>query len=190
MKPTFRFWSALCIAIAYPTIFYAQQSNQNLIPNVLPPTPDVASLGRFGKYAVSHFTGVPQISVPIYEVKVGDISLPISIDYHAAGIKLTDRPSSVGLGWALSTGGGSISRKAMGRPDELSDGYIIAPTLQAPGGSINPSTQAGLDYLKLISWNSKDVEPDISVFRAHQRPANSSLIRTRITRSSRSRTSR
>ncbi len=79
----------------------------------IPPPPDVAALGKFGDIPVGLHTGVPNISIPIYELKSRDITVPISINYHAGGIKVDEIASSVGLGWALNAGGViSAPRKA------------------------------------------------------------------------------
>ena len=61
------------------SILYAQ--NQ---PIYSVPSPEISSLGLYGQIPVSHFTGVPDISIPLYEVKVGGFSLPIAVSYHTA----------------------------------------------------------------------------------------------------------
>lgn len=82
----------------------------------LPPSPQAAALARYGEYPVSLATGVPQISIPLYEIKLGNYTLPISISYHASGIKVDDVASTVGLGWVLNAGG-AVSRTIMGAAD-------------------------------------------------------------------------
>jgi hypothetical protein len=81
--------------------------------NVIPPSPDAAALGKFVEVPVSYYTGIPQISIPIYTIQTGNIQLPISISYHAGGVKVEDVASRVGLGWALNAGG-VISRSVVG----------------------------------------------------------------------------
>lgn len=76
-----------------------------LMPKPLPISPNVASLGKFGDYNVDIFTGLPEISIPIFEAKSGELSVPVTLSYHASGIKMTDVASWVGLGWSLSAGG-------------------------------------------------------------------------------------
>lgn len=81
------------------------------------PSPNVAALGLYGEIPVSKFTGMPDISVPLYEVPVGDLKLPFSLNYHAAGIRPDQHPGWVGMGWNLNTGG-VVSRTVKGKPDD------------------------------------------------------------------------
>jgi len=90
------------------------QSN-NLGPSI--PSPNSASLGLYGEMPVSYFTGVPEISIPLYEIKGKKISLPISMSYHAGGLRPEVHPGWVGNGWNLSAGG-AITRKVNGNIDE------------------------------------------------------------------------
>jgi hypothetical protein len=88
---------------------YSQAPSNSLIQNAVsstaPKSPDAAALFRYTETPVSLYAGVPNIDIPIYTIKEGDIEVPISISYHAGGIKVTDEASSVGLGWALNAGG-------------------------------------------------------------------------------------
>ena len=86
------------------------------LERMLPPTPQAAALARYGDYPVSLATGVPEISIPLYEIKLGNYTLPISISYHASGNKVDDIASPVGLGWVLNAGG-AICRTVCGAPD-------------------------------------------------------------------------
>jgi hypothetical protein len=108
---------------------------------IVPVAPNAASLGKYGDIPVSLHTGVPNISIPIYEVKNKDLSLPISLSYHSSGIRVAETASWVGLGWALNAGG-VITRTVQGMPDEgngvTSLGYYIAnPSYNLPA-DINP----------------------------------------------------
>ena len=88
----------------------------NAIKN-LAPSPEAASLGKFGDIPVGLYSGIPSISVPITQLSVGEIKLPISLDYHAAGIRVDEVSSCVGLGWALNAGG-TISLSINGLKDD------------------------------------------------------------------------
>ena len=95
---------------------YDDETEHTPLGNILPLSPQAASLARYGEYPVSHATGIPDITIPIYEIKLGDFTLPISISYHASGIKVDDVASTVGLGWTLNAGG-AITRQVFGAPD-------------------------------------------------------------------------
>lgn len=81
------------------------------------PSPNASSLGLYGEVPVSYFTGVPAISIPLYEVKGNKVGLPIELTYHASGLRPDMHPGWVGNGWSLQVGG-VITRKANGRIDE------------------------------------------------------------------------
>lgn len=127
-------------------------------PNPVPKSPNVASLGKFGDYQVSHFSGLPEISIPLFEVKSGSISIPITLSYHASGVKPTDVASWVGLGWALSTGG-QVSRSIRGKADEDSfrQNALRLGTLPVCG----PTGTGAYNYLNDIVTGIKDTDPDI-----------------------------
>ncbi|PTS96500.1 hypothetical protein DBR11_19085 [Pedobacter sp. HMWF019] len=94
------------------------------MPNVIPPAPNAANMGKFIETPVSTYTGLPEIGVPIWTVEAGGYKLPISVNYHSGGIKLAEIASWVGLGWNLNAGG-MITRSAVGPPDEtLNYGYL------------------------------------------------------------------
>ncbi|SHN46127.1 RHS repeat domain-containing protein [Chitinophaga sp. CF418] len=126
------------------------------IIDVSPKSPEVASLGKFGEIPVSYATGVPSITVPVFNINIGKINIPISLDYHAGGVRIDEMASSVGLGWALS-GIGSISRQMVGIPDEDQFGFRNAPSPDSVAGS--PSTF--YTYLYEVQKGLRDAEPDI-----------------------------
>jgi hypothetical protein len=132
------------------------QSNKNLLPNVTGPTPEVAQLAKYGSYDVNSYTGVANIEIPLHTIVAKDIQVPIVLRYHPSGIKVTDRPGWVGLGWSLDAGG-FISRQVLGLPDELPEGY--ANTVLKT--SINPSNNDDLHYLNDVNRGLIDTEPDV-----------------------------
>ncbi|HEX3007804.1 MAG TPA: hypothetical protein VHO90_09340, partial [Bacteroidales bacterium] len=93
------------------------------IAKLVPPSPDAASLGKYGDVPVSLNTGTPNINIPLYSHKGQDLSLSISLDYNASGFKVSEVSSWVGLGWTLNTGG-VITRYVHGFPDESTQGYF------------------------------------------------------------------
>ncbi len=93
-------------------------------PQIIPPSPNAASLGQYADIPVSNYTGVPNISIPLYTIKSGDIQLPININYHASGIRVAQEASWVGLGWSLNAGG-VITRQIRGLDDLAPRGYGV-----------------------------------------------------------------
>lgn len=91
------------------------------LPTVIPPSPAAQNFMRYGEIPVGYSTGVPDIQIPIYHIKGKKLSLPISISYHASGIKVQDISSEVGLGWVLNAGG-IISRSVLDTRDEFRSG--------------------------------------------------------------------
>jgi YD repeat-containing protein len=95
-----------------PTSLTKDPNNINLIPV----SPNAASLGKYGDMPVSKYTGIPSITIPLYDVNSGQLKLPVILSYHAGGIKVEELASWVGLGWSLQAGG-VISRVTRGIPD-------------------------------------------------------------------------
>ena len=86
-------------------------------PTIIPPSPTARGIMRYGEIPVDYSTGVPDIEIPIYTLEGSKLKVPISISYHASGIKVNDIASEVGLGWVLNCGG-MVSRTVNGRRDE------------------------------------------------------------------------
>jgi RHS repeat-associated protein len=133
------------------------QALNNQIKDVVMPSPNAASLGKYGDIPVSYHTGVPNVGIPIYTLQEGPISLPVSLSYHAGGVKVGEPCSWVGLNWSLQAGG-MISRMTQGLPDERSNGYMwTGETLTKLGltSTITPTD---------LATGAKDGEPDIFSF--------------------------
>lgn len=80
-------------------------------------TPNASAIQRYGEIPVSLYTGIPNISIPIYNFEAGKLSLPISLSYHSGGVKPEEHPGWTGMGWTLQTGG-AITRKKNDAIDE------------------------------------------------------------------------
>jgi hypothetical protein len=147
------------VAIIIMQIILVRSYGQpNLSPTV--PSPNAASLGQYTDLPVSYFTGVPDISIPLYEVAGNKIKLPISMSYHAVGLRPDIHPGWVGNGWSLQAGG-TITRKMNQMMDEMQ--YVF---------DVNGNGQY---YMRMSDWASDakvktnnfyanlyplDVEPD------------------------------
>jgi Salmonella virulence plasmid 65kDa B protein len=139
------------------------------IKSVIPPSPNAASLGKYADFPVNLYNGIPSISIPVYELKGRSISVPISLSYHASGIKVGEVASWVGLGWSLNAGG-VITRSVKGLPDESPTiGFFDTRTHYTKPDEINFDPSNPNTWKVDIRESAKgtiDFEPDIYMFNA------------------------
>lgn len=109
---------------AYATSF-AQYTHNFEYPTPQATAPGIGSLMKQVDYPVSLYTGLVNIEIPLYEIIEGDIRFPISLQYHASGLKVFDFDGQVGAGWSLSSDF-CISRRVEGLQDDGGDGYFSA----------------------------------------------------------------
>ena len=98
---------------------YIDSSFNQFLPGVV--TPDAYGIGRYGRIPVNRFSGLPDINIPLTEVRGRGYKLPVSLQYYGGGIKVEQHPGCVGLGWSLMAGG-RITRVIHGSHDELDMG--------------------------------------------------------------------
>ncbi len=129
-------------------------------------TPNAAALGLYGEIPVSLFTGTPSIEIPLYEVVDGDISLPLSLSYHASGVRPDQHPGWTGLGWNLNATG-VISRIVKDMPDDYNNSMFYDGKnagFYFNHEVLNTTTWDDRKYLRKVAQNTefmlKDTEPD------------------------------
>lgn len=105
------------------SIVHAQTKDGMAYQSYLPASPDAAGLGKYGEMPVNLSSGTPDISIPIYEIREGNASIPIGLSYNAGGIKVSEEATMVGLGWSLNAGG-VITRITRGIADESFNGFF------------------------------------------------------------------
>src|ERR1041384_7159810 len=105
------------LCLVFCTCFGQQEDHVQRLKSVVTPSPNAAALAKFGEWPVNLYTGVPSVSIPLFTLASRDINVPISVDYHASGIRVGEIASWVGLGWALNAGG-VISRSIRGLNDD------------------------------------------------------------------------
>lgn len=163
--------TALLLALL-ATVLTTNAQSPTFYDKVSITSPTAASLGKYGDIPVGFHTGIPEISIPLYTIKEGPLSLPISLSYHGGGgIKVGEPASWVGTGWALNAGG-IITRTVIGGPDEsgttnevyghFSDyGYSSYWTIN---GAINYTTTGTAPFDYGFINNIYDGEPDLFFF--------------------------
>jgi hypothetical protein len=134
------------ILLASEKVFSQSQS----LPVIIPPTPNVASLAKYGDTPIGLYTGQPNINFPLYEIKYNDFSMPISLSYNYSGLKVEEYPGWVGTGWTLRATG-VITRQTRNLPDERLNGY-------------NGQNKRGLQVVSFINSGAKISDPTFKTF--------------------------
>lgn len=106
------------VLIVFCLLTYSKSQTLPSLTRNISPSPTAAALGKYGDYPVKESSGLPNISIPIYEIKLRGLDIPINLSYHASGNKIDELASWVGLGWSLNAGG-VVTRTMRGLPDEL-----------------------------------------------------------------------
>jgi hypothetical protein len=142
------------------TCFICSVIKAQEMPQILPPSPEPAALAKANNMDISLSSGMANVSIPIYDMKVGKNSIPVSLNYSANGLKVDEIPSRAGLGWTLNAGG-VITRTVQGKPDEKS--------IRRGPPTGNTTLQDWIYYYDQVSSTSNgtfDNEPDIYMISA------------------------
>lgn len=144
------------LLIALTTVFaiIARAQNEIKMPSILPASPEASAINKGAALSVGMFTGAANASIPLYDLKVGSLAVPVSLNYSGNGLKVDEIPGRTGLGWNLSTAG-VISRIVHDLPDDNST-RVIFPT-DFP--STNQATYDVL-YQRYHFGHLFDTEPD------------------------------
>ncbi len=126
---------------------------------VFPPTPEIASIGKFIDQPMSLSRGIPEITIPVYNLTISnELSYPLSLQYQAGGIRVEEMAGKTGLGWNMS-GMGMITRTVKDSPDDTAgSGYMYTSYNIAQLKSMVHDSEQGN-----ILFNQKeyiDAEPD------------------------------
>jgi hypothetical protein len=126
------------------------------LPEFLPPSPDVAAIMKGAELSASPHTGTANAGIPIYDIKIKNFVLPISLNYSSNGFKTNENPSRVGCGWSLNAGG-VVSRIQRGKPDD----YATTPTPKTIS-EIQQYDAAALSYVAGLEGQAYtyDAQPD------------------------------
>ena len=139
---------------------------QKLLPQITAKSPNVSGLERHGDYPVNMYSGLANIEIPLYEIKIGNLVVPVKLAYHASGNKVIDNASWVGLGWSL-VGDYTISRNVRGLADEKdfsNNNSLLQNNLQPlPQIIFCLTDQLKTDFTSYVN-NGRDAERDIFTY--------------------------
>lgn len=71
----------------------------------IPMNPEAKGFHEYGKFMVNSAKGLPDIKIPLFNLELDDVSVPISLTYNASGVKVHDLNGIVGVNWNLLAGG-------------------------------------------------------------------------------------
>ncbi len=143
--------------------FEAPGSINELLPQITPKSPSVAAIERHDNFPVNLYTGLAAIEIPIWEISVGDMTIPIKLKYHPGGHKVLDHASWVGMGWSL-TGIYPLTVDIRGKSDQ--DAGLLEETLpNIPSPMINCLTEELKQTLNQHIYYDKDLERDVFTYR-------------------------
>jgi YD repeat-containing protein len=124
----------------------------------IPPSPNAFGLMSAVNTSVNLYTGSADINLPLTSIAGRQLSVPISLNYNASGVKVQDIPGWVGTGWTLEAGG-VITRVVRGLPDEEANGFCGVNNIgEKANEAINEI------YLTKVSAQEWDSEPDLFYF--------------------------
>lgn len=130
----------------------------DIVDGIVPPSPSVREMCKYGDIPVGYSTGTIDITIPIYNLKCGELELPISLSYHSGGIKVDENASCVGLGWTLNAGG-CIGVNVVGSNDSFIGSNYDIPSYKDM--TLNYETKCPYDIGELMSMSYMDLQPDI-----------------------------
>lgn len=128
---------------------------KNFVQKVIPPSPTAYEMSTYGNLPLNGCSGAFSYNLPIYEVKSGDITIPLTLNYFSTGVEIDKLAGIVGMDWTLNAGG-VISRTIKDYPDELGTRWY-------PQGAIDPMNNIAM--IKHIARDDQtqsfyDGEPD------------------------------
>ena len=126
----------------------------------VPLPPNAAEFARYGDIPVGNNLGIPDISFMLYELNARKVKIPITLSYHAGGIRVNQKSTDVGLGWSINTGG-IITRTIFGTPDEKANGYFNYTPPLITDFNQNHNYYDMLLFTNQNGFYGKDLAPDL-----------------------------
>nr|WP_315248591.1 DUF5977 domain-containing protein [uncultured Flavobacterium sp.] len=171
MKSSSKFFLIFTLLLFFQARAQSEGEVKQYIPNITVAPPQIASLSKVGEIPIDISTGRMNYTIPIFEIKEGDFTMPINLSYNYSGLILDETPGYAGVGWTFNIGG-SILHSINGL-DDLGHEYDkqavykyinkLAPyddQITLPGRTV--ITQ----YLESISNGVLDGEPDKYIVNA------------------------
>lgn len=144
-----------CLVAALWILQNLMASAQEITPpkttlgNFVSASPEASAIALYQNYPVDFVSGVPDISIPLFEVPTRVGVIPFKLTYHVGKLKPSEQIAGPGWGWTLSPNLG-VSRAVKGGIDGVGGGYPA-------NTQFGQNTQ---DYLLGAALNGYDEQPD------------------------------
>ena len=106
MNRTFYFILLLMVLTIHYS--YGQYADNKELPSVMPASPTAFEFLKYGEVPISKYTGIPNVSIPIYTIKAKGLDIPIHLTYHSNGFRVNEEAGWTGLGWSLNAEGSIV----------------------------------------------------------------------------------
>ncbi|WP_142785722.1 hypothetical protein [Changchengzhania lutea] len=123
MNKQFHYLFNIIFIIITTVALSAQSSYSGVASQFGVKAPDVAAFEAVNLFPLNEYTGRANINIPIYEINIDGIKVPVSLSYNTGGVMVDDLASRVGLGWSLNAGG-MVSKSIRGK-DDFAYSYIV-----------------------------------------------------------------
>lgn len=179
------FFAAIHISIT----LNGQTAIQPIAPSV-PTSPQAEAFKKYGDIQINYSTGIPDISVPLFEINHRGYKLPMTLKYNPQPLRPGYNYDVYGHGWGLSINS-CISRTIEYIPDEWKDfvletdklsyyfsthkdgimsinlGYDIFNAVLPDGSSFEFIIRRGINGLEYVVSDSRSVQIDCSYTSAN-----------------------
>ncbi len=154
MKPRF-----LLLALLSPLFVPAQERPWN---NIEFYPPSAASLIRALDCPPAHYTGSPEISVPLYTVESSEIAVPLSLSFDINYYRMANSaPATIGVGWSLNAE--PIITRVINGTDDMTSNYKSNPNFLRSYRNAG-STNLAMYQIGILDGRY-DTEPDKFYYR-------------------------
>ena len=151
----------VCCAVSFlflgATSVQAQETSDLTDVHFYPPS--AVSMMKYIDYPVSHRTGIPEISIPLYTVRSGSLELPVNLSFHLDDFtRVNQLAGAAGAGWSLSCDL-QVSRIINGVDDLKTTGYLHTG-VSKPDITSTMLVRSTTDRMRLLWRKGADEDPD------------------------------
>jgi hypothetical protein len=122
-----KYFKKVVLSFCVFTVFQHTGYTQSIAPatkgqNYTPASPNVSQFQKYGDIPVNYSSGIPSISIPVWNIEMNNFNWPITLNYHSIGVQVAEVAGNVGLGWTINATG-IVSAKVIGGNDLVNPNY-------------------------------------------------------------------